>query len=83
MVEPEEVKGPCVSRRKTAVPTIYVVQVGVLFDCQLSEKAREDSDHTVVIAVLYRHLPSWRNCERCNNFFCLPFGIPFARFDSL
>ena len=86
-VEPEEVRGPCVSQRKTAAQPFTLSrctsQAGchcssARFDFQLSGKAHEDSDRHPVLA----HLPSWQNCERCNNFFPLPFGIPFARFNS-
>ena len=75
-MEPEGVKGPCVSRRKTAAQSFMLSRCtsragrhcsSARFDCQLSGKAREDSDRTVVIAILYWHLPLWRNCERCNN----------------
>ena len=67
-------EGPLHFSKKDSSTAIYAVQVysraghhrsSARFDCQLSGKAREDSDHTV----LYWHLPSWRNCEHCNNFF--------------
>ena len=85
-------KGPCVSQRKTTAQPFTLSRCtsragchcsSARFNCQLSGKAHEDSDRTIMIAVLYWHLPSWRNCEHCNNFFGPPFGIPFARFDSL
>ena len=62
-------EGPLHFSKKDTSTAIYVVQVYFArFDCQLSGKVREDSDRTVVIAVLYWHLPSWRNCDSCYVF---------------
>ena len=88
-MEPEEVKGPCVSRSKTAAQPFTLSRCtswagrhcsSARFDCQLSGKACEDSDCTS---------PSCTGTYPCGKtvsaviIFSLPFGIPFAHFDSL